>query len=163
MKGEKTLLAADEWTELHVTFKVEKSFPQGWFASHRRRARRRPAEGGPFPDLRGGLRSFARVLRKRVTKLQRPARSLSPTRASRRAPEPWSFTCGEQYNVRRTYRRASFALARLLANMGVAAPTPLLERFHAPVTAAKPEKRWLALFYLDQPEEWDDPYRFFNW
>ena len=22
----------DEWTEMHVTFKVEKPFPQGWFA-----------------------------------------------------------------------------------------------------------------------------------
>jgi len=64
--------------------------------------------------------------------------------------------------VRRTYRRASFELARLLANMGVAALTPPLERFHAPVTATRPEKRWLSAFYLDQPEEWDDPYRFFN-
>jgi len=62
--------------------------------------------------------------------------------------------------VRRTYRRASFELARLLANMGAAAPIPLLERFHAPVTATRPEKRWLSAFYLDQPEEWDDPYRF---
>ena len=25
-------LTQDEWTELHVTFKVEKDFPQGWFA-----------------------------------------------------------------------------------------------------------------------------------
>ena len=69
----------------------------------------------------------------------------------------------EPQNVRRTYRRASFQLARLLANMGVAAPTPLLARFSSPVTAAKPEKRWLDAFYLDQPEEWDDPYRFFRW
>jgi len=23
--------------------------------------------------------------------------------------------------------------------------------------------RWLDGFYLDQPEEWDDPYRFFRW
>lgn len=76
---------------------------------------------------------------------------------------PWSFTCDEQYNVRRTYRRASFTLARVLANMGVAAPTPLLDRFRMPVTAARAEKRWLDGFYIDQPEEWDDPYRFFNW
>ena len=70
---------------------------------------------------------------------------------------------GEPQNVRRTYRRTSFQLARLLANMGVAAPTPLLARFSSPVTATKPEKRWLDAFYLDQPEEWDDPYRFFRW
>jgi hypothetical protein len=47
--------------------------------------------------------------------------------------------------------------------MGVAAPTPLLDRFHHPVATAQSEQRWLAGFYSDQPEEWDDPYRFFRW
>jgi len=69
----------------------------------------------------------------------------------------------EPQNVRRTYRRTACQLARLLANMGVAAPTPLLARFSSPLTAANPEKRWLEAFYLDRPEEWDDPYRFFRW
>jgi hypothetical protein len=69
----------------------------------------------------------------------------------------------EPQNVRRTYRRTAFQLARLLANMGVAAPTPLLARFSSPLAAANPEKRWLDAFYLDQPEQWDDPYRFFRW
>jgi hypothetical protein len=69
----------------------------------------------------------------------------------------------EPQNLRRTYRRTSFQLARLLANMGVAAPTPLLARFSSPAAAARPEKRWLDAFYLDQPQEWDDPYRFFRW
>ena len=54
-------------------------------------------------------------------------------------------------------------LARLLANMGVAGSTPILARFSHPVNAAHPEKRWLDGLYLDQPEEWDDPYRFFRW
>ncbi len=67
----------------------------------------------------------------------------------------------EQYNVRRTYRRASFLLTRLLANLGAAGETPLLDRFKSPVGAA--EKRWLDGFYMDEPEEWDDPYRFFRW
>jgi hypothetical protein len=31
------------------------------------------------------------------------------------------------------------------------------------VDGAKPEKRWLDGLYLDPPEEWDDPYRFFRW
>jgi hypothetical protein len=65
--------------------------------------------------------------------------------------------------LRRTYRRSAFTLARLLANMGVAAPTPLLARFSTPVLAANPEKRWLNAYYLDQPIEWDYPYRFFRW
>jgi hypothetical protein len=76
----------------------------------------------------------------------------------------------EQLNLRRTYRRSCFALARLLANMGVSAPTPLLSRFstpvgeHAMVPVAPPsEGRWSQGLYLDQPEAWDDPYRFFRW
>jgi beta-galactosidase/beta-glucuronidase len=69
----------------------------------------------------------------------------------------------ERQNERRTFRRTSYLLARLLANMGVAAPTPVLVRFSKPVDAAKPEQRWLDGLYLDRPEEWDDPYRFFRW
>ena len=28
---------------------------------------------------------------------------------------------------------------------------------------SNPDKRWLNGLYLDQPEEMDDPYRFFRW
>ena len=76
---------------------------------------------------------------------------------------PWEFDYSKQYNLKRTFRRTSFLVARLLANMGVAAETPVLDRFKSPVTASKPEKRWLDGLYLDQPEEMDDPYRFFRW
>ena len=76
---------------------------------------------------------------------------------------PWEFDYAKQYNLKRTYRRASFTLARLLANMGAAGSTPVLARFASPVAAAKPEKRWLDGLYLDTPEDWDDPYRFFRW
>jgi beta-galactosidase len=76
--------------------------------------------------------------------------------------EPWQFGTN-QVNQKRTFRRASFLVSRLLANMGVAASTPLLDRFHRAEDASPPEKRWLTGFYLDQPEEWDDPYRHFRW
>jgi hypothetical protein len=76
---------------------------------------------------------------------------------------PWEYDYAKQYNLKRTFRRSSVLVARLLGNMGVAAETPVLERFKSPVTAAKPEKRWLDGLYLDQPEEMDDPYRFFRW
>jgi len=76
---------------------------------------------------------------------------------------PWQFENAQQANLRRTYRRVAFAVSRLLANMGVAASTPLLDRFHLPVKALALEQRWLTGFYVDQPEEWDDPYRFFRW
>ena len=76
---------------------------------------------------------------------------------------PWQFEYKQdQYNVKRTFRRASFLLNRLLANMGVEGSTPLLERFGRPV-AAKETLRCLDGLYLDQPQEWDDPYRFFRW
>ena len=85
---------------------------------------------------------------------------------------PWQFDGSKQFNLKRTYRRASFLVSRLLANMGVAGSTPLLDRFHhvgyAPHTAKF--RKWYAEIcipynglYLDQPEEWDDPYRFFRW
>jgi hypothetical protein len=76
---------------------------------------------------------------------------------------PWQFEATNQMNLKRTHRRVSFLLSRLLSNLGVAGSTPLLDRFHRPVDPAHPERRWLEGFYLDQPEEWDDPYRFFRW
>jgi hypothetical protein len=47
--------------------------------------------------------------------------------------------------------------------LGATGSTPLLERFHSPLDTSKAEKRWLEGFYMDVPEEWDDPYRFFRW
>jgi hypothetical protein len=46
--------------------------------------------------------------------------------------------------------------------MGVASNVPLLSNIK---TAAdeKNDKRWLSGLYLDQPETWDNPYRFFRW
>ena len=75
---------------------------------------------------------------------------------------PWQFDySGEKRNVKRTFRRVSCGTARLLGNMGVGGETPLLGRLSSPV--AKGEQRWLKGYYLDVPEEWDDPYRFFRW
>ncbi len=77
---------------------------------------------------------------------------------------PWQFDYGkERHNVKQTFRRASFLVTRLLGNIGIESATPVLARFNSPVDAAKAEKRWLDGLYLDQPEEWDYPYRFFRW
>jgi hypothetical protein len=75
---------------------------------------------------------------------------------------PWQFDySGAQMNIKRTFRRVSCLSARLLANMGAAGETGLLAHITKPV--AENEKRWLDGLYLDTPEEWDDPYRFFRW
>jgi hypothetical protein len=76
---------------------------------------------------------------------------------------PWDFDYQSYFNQKRTFRRTSFLVTRLLGNMGVEEPTPLLERFSSPVAAGEEEPRWSEGFYLDQPEEFDDPYRYFQW
>ncbi len=75
---------------------------------------------------------------------------------------PWQFEQDGKSEFRRTRRRTNFLLTRLLANLGAAADTPLVARFHTPARGDEPN-RSLAGFYLDTPEEWDDPYRFFRW
>lgn len=77
---------------------------------------------------------------------------------------PWECDYSkEKHNVKQTFRRWSFLLSRILGNMGVESSTPLLERFSKPLDAGTEEKRWLSGLYLDEPEEYDDPYRFFRW
>jgi hypothetical protein len=74
---------------------------------------------------------------------------------------PWQFDAKQPMNQKRTFRRAAYLVTRLAANMGVAGPTPVLTRFRHPTNPT--EKRWLKGLYLDVPDEWDDPYRFFRW
>lgn len=74
---------------------------------------------------------------------------------------PWQFDPKKSMNQKRTFRRVSFLVSRLAANLGAVGETPVLARFASP---AKPgDRRWLDGFYLDVPEEWDDPYRYFRW
>ena len=75
---------------------------------------------------------------------------------------PWRFDPEGPANQRRTFRRAAFLGGRVLANLGGTSTTALLERFARPVRD-EGERRWLEGLYLDVPEEWDDPYRFFRW
>lgn len=75
---------------------------------------------------------------------------------------PWSFADPANYGLKRTFRRSSSLVSRLLGNLGVRAAPPLLSRFGSAVGSGQPG-RWLSGLYLDTPEEWDDPYRFFRW
>ena len=75
---------------------------------------------------------------------------------------PWQFDGAKQWNLKKTYRRSSFLVTRLLANFGATTSTPIIDRFHTPVATETPP-RWQAGLYVDPPEAWDDPYRFFRW
>ena len=69
----------------------------------------------------------------------------------------------ERFDRPSSFRRTGFLVSRVLGNMGCSGSTPLLERFASPVAAGEGAGRWLEGFYLEQPEEFDDPYRFFGW
>ncbi len=74
---------------------------------------------------------------------------------------PWHYDYEKFYNMKTTFRRSSFAVTRLLGNMGAAFDTPLLSRFgQAPGVDSKP---WLEGLYLDEPVAQDDPYRYYCW
>src|SRR5206468_5875723 len=73
---------------------------------------------------------------------------------------PWQFDT-KPMNQKRTFRRVACLVTRLACNLGAESSTPLLSRLGSP--AQPGEKRWLDGLYLDTPEEWDDPYRFFRW
>jgi len=75
---------------------------------------------------------------------------------------PWQFEYENNFGLKRTFRRSSVLVTRLLGNLGAAGETPLLSRVSAPVKGSEPG-RWLSGLYLDEPQEWDDPYRFFRW
>jgi len=76
---------------------------------------------------------------------------------------PWQYDGSGKPNVKRAFRLVSFLVTRLLSNMGISSTTPILDRFATPVLGVASERRWLEGLYLDRPEEWDDPYRFFRW
>jgi beta-galactosidase len=79
---------------------------------------------------------------------------------------PWEFDHENLYHVKMTFRRTSFLVTRLLANMGSSRTTQLLSHFSTPVgenIEADDTGRWLTGLYLDKPVETDDPYRFFRW
>jgi hypothetical protein len=163
VKGPDVLVPENEWTDLHVTFKCEKPFPEGWQAyigcaqdGGRFRADLFRLYEGDYVPSKGPFEGPA-------DQTMAQPKNLFVNPSFEKGAEPYFFQFVEQYNLRRTYRRASFLLARLLGDMGVAGSNPLLARFGSPVLPAKPEQRWLDGLYLDQVEAWDDPYRFFGW
>jgi hypothetical protein len=130
VRGDEVPFGTNEWTEVHVTFKVDKPYPEGWSAylhcgqegARFRADRFRLYEGDYVPA--GGA----------ATREAAEGKNLFTNSSFEAGTEPWFFTYRtEQRNLKRTYRRTSFLLSRLLANMGVAGSTPLLERFSTPV------------------------------
>ncbi len=152
-QGEDVRLKAGEWTELHLTFAADESAAQGILAYL----------SCSQPGGRLWIDGFRLYEGDYVQSQQadHPVETLLENGDFATGEEPWQFDFTQQRNVKRTYRRASCLVTRLLANMGAAGETRLLEHVSRPV--ADGEQRWLDGLYVDVPEAWDDPYRFFRW
>jgi hypothetical protein len=129
-RGEDVTLNPDDETELHLTFAVDKAYPEGWQAYLNS-----SGEGARF------LVKRMRLYDGPYLSNQQPesARELAPRNLLQNVNfeaglASWYFNHGpEQFNRRRTFVRTSFAVSRLLGNLGVSGSTPLLERFGVPV------------------------------
>jgi hypothetical protein len=157
MRGPETVLPEGQWTDLHMTFKCEKPYPSGLLAYVACMQ-----DGGCFRADMFRLYEGEYVPWSPQSAAAAPA-NVIVNPSFEEGTQGYRFYFYEQYNLRRTYRRASFVMTRALAGLGVAGSTPLLARFSSPVLPAKPEQRWLDGLYLDQVEAWDDPYRCFGW
>ncbi len=134
-RGQDVTVNPGDWTEVHLTFQVDKAYPEGWQAylngsgagSRFKIERVRLYEGAyvPSADAASGA-------------TEAPGRNLFKNADFEAGLASWYFNHGpEQFNLRRTFGRASFAVSRLLGNLGVSGSTPLLERFGDPVGGSK--------------------------
>jgi hypothetical protein len=114
---------------------VDKAYPEGWQAymnasghgAKVRVDRVRLYEGAYIPSSDPASKSS-----------ESPDRNFFKNASFEAGLAGWYFNHGpEQFNLRRTFGRTSFALSRLLANLGVSGSTPLLERFGEPVGASQ--------------------------
>ncbi len=125
-RTEMVTIPPGDWREIHTTFTVDKPYPRGWSAYLR--------------CARPGARYMVDMYRLYEGEYvpgaspRASARNLVPNPSFESDDDSWSLYCPvKQHNLKRAYRRTSFLLSRLLANMGVAGTPPLLQRFSTPI------------------------------
>ncbi len=134
-RGPDATVSPGEWSDLHLTFQVDKSYPEGWQAYLNG-----AGEGARFQVDRVRLYqgTYVALEDPAAGATEAPGRNMFANVNFEAGLASWDFNHGpEQFNLRRTFGRTSFAVSRLLGNLGVASSTPLLERFAEPVGAAK--------------------------
>ena len=156
LEGPSTVVPSGEWTEVHGMVKCDRTYPQGWQVLLNCAQEAACLRVGMFRFYEGDYVPWT------VQAEGAAAQNLIQNPTFDAGMRRYSTHTGEQYNLRRTYRRASYVMMRALANLGVAWPTPLLGRFASPALD-KAEERWTSGLYADQVEAWDDPYRSYNW
>ncbi len=134
-RGPDITVSPGDWTEVHLTFPVDKAYPEGWQAYLNG-----SGEGARFQVNRVRLYEGPYVPKDDPASAatEAPGRNLFKNANFEAGLASWYFNHGpEQFNLRRTFGRTSFAVSRLLGNLGVSGSTPLLERFGDPVGASK--------------------------
>ena len=134
-RGPDITVSPGDWTEVHLTFPVDKAYPEGWQAYLNG-----SGEGARFQVDRMRLYEGPYVPKDdpAAAATEAPDRNLFKNVNFEAGLASWYFNHGpEQFNLRRTFGRTSFAVSRLLGNLGVSGSTPLLERFADPVGASK--------------------------
>jgi hypothetical protein len=130
-RGPDITVSPVDWTELHLTFAVDKAYPEGWQAYLNG-----SGDGARFQVNRARLYegSYVPIGDPASLATEAPDRNLFKNVNFESGLASWYFNHGpEQFNLRRTFERTSFAVSRLLGNLGVSGSTPLLERFGDPV------------------------------
>ena len=72
---------------------------------------------------------------------------------------PWDFDDADTPYTRTSYRRSSFTIAKILANLGADFHNPIIDIVSNPPQ----EKAWLNSYYIQEPKAEDDPYRYYRW
>ena len=131
VRGSDIAVSPGDWTELHLTFPVDKPYPEGWQAYVNA-----SGEGARFQVDRFRLYEGQYVACDDPASAATvaPGRNLFRNVGFEAGLASWFFNHSpEQFNLRRTFGRTSFAVSRLLGNLGVSGSTPLLDRFGEPV------------------------------
>ncbi len=129
-RGSDITVSPGDWTEVHLAFQVDKAYPEGWQAylnssgeAARLQIQRLRLYEGPYVPADDPASAATEA----------PDRNLFKNANFEAGLASWYFNHGpEQFNLRRTFGRTSFAVSRLLGNLGVSGSTPLLERFGEP-------------------------------
>jgi beta-galactosidase len=135
VRGQDLTVKPGDWTEVHVTFAVDKAYPEGWQAYVNG-----SGDGAKFEIGHMRLYEGSYVPREdpAAAATEAPDRNLFKNADFESGLASWYFNHGpEQFNLRRTFGRTSFAVSRLLGNLGVSGKTTLLERFAEPVGGSK--------------------------
>jgi len=130
VRGPDITVNPGDWNELHFTFAVDKAYPEGWQAYLNG-----SGDGVSFQVNRLRFYEGAYVS---SGDTGAPDRNLFKNVNFEAGLASWFYNhAPDQFNLRRTFMRTSFAVSRLLANLGVSGATPLLERFGDPLGASK--------------------------